>query len=89
MAISGNIIELGNWDPLGIALRPIEPRLYRASVHLPRGTVLEYKITRGHWESVEKCRDGWERTNRRLHVRRDEKVGLEVEAWNDLPKPTE
>ncbi len=84
IAICGSTSELGHWDPRGITLRRVEPHLYRAAIHVPRGTTMEYKITRGHWDNVEKRRDGSERANRRLLVTHDEKVTLEVERWSDL-----
>jgi len=84
IAISGNIAELGTWNAAGIRLLQVEPQLYRASAHVPRGAALEYKVTRGGWNSVETCRDGSERTNRRLRVNHDEKVTVDIEAWSDL-----
>jgi hypothetical protein len=84
ISICGNLVELGGWNARGMTLRPVGARLYRAALHVPRGTVMEYKITRGSWGRVEKCRDGSERTNRRMLVARDEEVNLEVERWSDL-----
>lgn len=83
VSICGNLQDLGNWNPRGVTLRRVAARLYRAALHVPRGAVVEYKITRGSWTNVEKCRDGSERTNRRLLVAHDQEVNLEVERWSD------
>jgi len=85
VALCGDTQQLGGWNPLGVLLRRVEPRLYRVTMHVPHGTSMNYKITRGRWSNVEKSHDGLERANRQLRVTRDEVVRLEVERWSDLP----
>lgn len=53
------------------------------SLDVPDGTLLEYKVTRGAWASVEKNADGSEMANRSLKVQGDATVKIEVAAWAD------
>lgn len=83
--ICGDVPELGDWGAAGVPLRQVEQQLYRADVYMPRGIEVQYKVTRGNWNSVEKHRNGAERANRRLVVTDDHEVTLDVECWSDLP----
>ncbi len=83
VSLCGNTAQLGSWNPLGVVLRRVAPDLYRVTMHVPQGTSMEYKITRGGWQAVEKCADGSERANRTLHVTGDTQVLLAVERWGD------
>lgn len=50
---------------------------------LEPGYALQYKVTRGNWESVEKDAKGGEIPNRTLEARTDLRVRIRVEAWRD------
>jgi enterochelin esterase-like enzyme len=75
--VSGNIPELGPWDPAGLAL---EGEGTRRSVHLnvPRGTELEYKFTLGTWDREALGPSGMVMPNHRLTVDRD------IEATHEI-----
>jgi len=81
--LCGNDPAVGGWDPMGVALEYFETRLYRLELRLRIGTKLEYKFTRGSWQTVEKKRDGTERPNRVLSVQVAQDLLANVEAWND------
>lgn len=80
--LTGSIDALGPWSPSGLELEPAGER-YRGTLTVPRGTVLEFKVTRGSWETVEKNGDGSERPNRRWLVEGDEEVEVAVARWAD------
>jgi predicted alpha/beta superfamily hydrolase len=90
--LAGNHAELGQWKGQGLKLtRALEGR-HAASLTLPAGTALEYKVTRGSWESVEKGTSGEELPNRTFRMgSRSERVSLTVSRWADtspVPPPS-
>src|SRR5262245_10991210 len=69
--IAGNHAKLGGWKADGLELKRADNGSYRGSIQVPRGTALEYKITCGTWESVEKGPGGEEVANRTLKADQD------------------
>src|SRR4051794_30959238 len=51
--LSGNHAALGKWNGAGVKLSRTPDGRYAGSFSVPAGTVLEYKVTRGVWETVE------------------------------------
>jgi predicted alpha/beta superfamily hydrolase len=86
--IAGSLEAFGSWQGKGLALKRLDDGRYHAKVQLPDGAKLEYKITRGSWETVEKNKDGSEIPNRQLTVKPDLKVEIEVQAWASASKQT-
>lgn len=80
--VAGNVKELGGWNANGLELKRGEDGKYRGSLRVRRGTGLEYKLTRGTWETVEKSADGAEIANRTLAAKEDATVELEVAGWS-------
>src|SRR5262245_9656988 len=59
--LSGNLPELGNWSGGRLRLkRSAEDGRYHGQLTVPRGTKIEYKVTRGSWATVEKGPHGEE-----------------------------
>ena len=79
--LTGSVDGLGPWDPAGLPLRG--DGLWVGELQLPVGTELEFKATRGSWETVEKDRQGDEIDNRRWRVDGDETVAFTVARWAD------
>lgn len=90
--VAGSLAAVGTWKPDGLVLKPDSKRFYSARVALPRDAVLEYKVTLGSWQRVEKQRNGAEIPNRRLEVTAGAVAEIEVEAWargtTTKPKPS-
>ena len=83
--VRGDLPQLGAWEGAGLTLERNGPRLWTGTLALPRGTVFEFKVTRGGWETVEKDPDGGEVPNRRAVADGDPLVALQVARWADLP----
>ena len=81
--ISGNLPELGPWDPGKVQLHRVGIHALATTLELPPGMAFEYKITRGSWETVEKGPGGEEIANRRLTIARAETVQVAVSKWRD------
>jgi predicted alpha/beta superfamily hydrolase len=60
-----------------------EDGVYSVVASLPKDKQIEYKVTRGSWETVEKNADGSEINNRTLTPTKDASVEIEVKAWAD------
>jgi hypothetical protein len=83
--ISGNF---NNWDPGDpeYIMRRNADSVYE--VTLPKGIgMVEFKFTRGDWSTVEKNLCGEEVSNRQAVYGRQDVVEVEIDSWNDLPKP--
>lgn len=49
--ITGNLPDLGDWDPAGIPLNKDSEGFYRLQISAGRGSIIECKITRGTWKT--------------------------------------
>ena len=79
--------SFNNWNPgdENFLLKAVEGKP-DITIELPRGTV-EYKITKGNWETVECGNQGFPTENRKLFVDRDTTINIEIEHWVDhFPK---
>ena len=87
--IVGNHPKLGEWKTRGLPLKKVNSQQYQISFIIPKGTRLEFKFTRGSWETVEKASDLHERDNRKFFVKRGGVCHCRVDNWGDMgmPKP--
>lgn len=76
--LAGNLPELGGWSAAGVQLRRQEDGKWSATIDLPHGAIIEFKVTRGNWETVEKDPDGQEIENRRHTVNGDATLDVVV-----------
>ena len=79
---------LGTWSPAGLQMTRDADGTYVASAALPRGQPVEFKLTRGSWQTVEKKADGSEIANRVVTATDGQLITLNVEAWKDQAHPT-
>lgn len=84
--ISGNIKQLGAWQPNGLKLDRTEANNFWAEFSVPVGTRVQFKVTRGSWQTVEKDKLGNDIANRELVAMASEdgvpqKVSIVVERW--------
>jgi predicted alpha/beta superfamily hydrolase len=64
--ITGNDPLLGLWDAGAVDMDPAATDMWTITLALPANAGIEYKYTRGSWETVEKASDGGEIANRTL-----------------------
>lgn len=76
--LAGNLPELGNWSAAGVQLNRQPDGKWSATIDLPAGASIEFKITRGNWETVEKGPDGQEIGNRTHTVNGDATIDVVV-----------
>ncbi len=87
--ISGNLPEIGQWNGAGVRGRQVAPNVFEIVQRFPRGASLEFKVTRGSWETVEKGLKGEEIANRRFVAATSETVDVVVANWRDFGPQTE
>lgn len=78
--LAGNAASLGQWKPDGLLLSRGDDGHYRASQKVPRG-IVEFKLTRGSWDSIEVGVDGRSISNRRQRVSQPILIRAQVQAW--------
>lgn len=89
--IAGNIKQLGTWQPKGLKLDRTEANVFGAEFSVPVGTRMQFKVTRGSWQTVEKDKLGKDIANREVVATASEdgvpqKVSIVVERWG-LSRP--
>ncbi len=77
--------SLNGWNPAapGFAFSRQGDGTHRLEIDVRAGTLVEYKITRGSWDTVETAADGSDRPNRRLEVVCEVTVEAAVARWAD------
>jgi hypothetical protein len=83
--IAGSADMLGAWAPDGFPLTRLGENLWSASAILPSAETVEYKVTRGSWDTEEALESGESPANSVLEPGGDEKVARRVAAWKDRP----
>ena len=85
VVIVGTDPSLGNWQAeRGLVLDHCDDGKFRGAADLPNG-ILEFKITRGSWDTEETHLDGTVVLNYQYLVLHDLAVSIEVDKWKDSP----
>ncbi|HEY6435043.1 MAG TPA: carbohydrate-binding module family 20 domain-containing protein, partial [Ignavibacteriaceae bacterium] len=81
--ITGNDSRLGNWQPDSIQLEKDEKSMWTKSFSFERGKKLEFKITRGSWETEALNGDGSVPKNIMLELMNDTTIQIKINLWAD------
>ncbi len=79
--LTGSTPSLGTWDGGAIGLLDLGRGRWRTTALVPSGGAVEYKYTRGSWDTVEKAEDGSELPNRGVLADRPRLVRDRIAAW--------
>lgn len=82
--ITGNHSNLGSWNPGAIKLYEEHDRTWTREVKLNEGMMVEYKITRGHWDNEAVNEQGLVPPNYTFKVQSDTTIEVNVANWKDL-----
>jgi len=82
--IAGNLSEFGEWQAEGLKLNRRPDTTWEAMLDLPEGTTMQFKITRGSWETEMVDIHGFELPNFNLVVRQDTTIEIVAHGWRDL-----
>jgi hypothetical protein len=83
--LAGDDEALGAWKAAGVAMNKGADGVYTATISVPAGSKIEYKLNRGSWPTVEKAADGSEIDNRQLTADQSQTVEVTVAVWADIP----
>ncbi len=83
--LSGNLPELGPWEPDGLAMTG-EGRERYAQLHAPQGASVEYKFTLGSWANEALGEDGLVPGNYVLVVEGNVEASHEIAAFKNLDR---
>ncbi len=81
--VAGNTLELGNWNPGKVILDNKNNKNWRKTIEVIKGTRLEYKFTKGNWQTEALHDDATLPQNSILMVERDTTVATVVNNWRD------
>lgn len=81
--ISGNKPELGNWNPAIIALEKNNDSTYAREFKFYKGEVIEFKFTKGSWDSEALNDDESIPGNFIFKVERDTSINYRINHWKD------
>ncbi|MEZ6190531.1 MAG: alpha/beta hydrolase-fold protein [Phycisphaerales bacterium] len=79
--LCGDDPQLGGWDGAGLELTPAGGNEYEGELDFVRGAQVQFKATRGSWQTVEKNEFGEEIENRWVIADQDKDVPVVVAAW--------
>jgi predicted alpha/beta superfamily hydrolase len=80
--VAGSLPNVGGWKANGVKLARQSDNTYTGSLDLETGRTLNFKITRGTWQTVEKNADGSERPNRTVLVdATTRQIDVTVDRW--------
>ena len=86
--ITGNQDTLGNWQPDGFPLTRVDDNVWLGTALLPNDRPIEFKITRGSWNSEETLADGSAPGNQAVEPGGDRIVTHAISGWMDMgPAP--
>ena len=66
--VAGNLAAIGSWSPDGLRFKRNAEGQFVATFTAPSDAMVEYKLTKGTWGTVEKDAKGGDIANRRLKV---------------------
>jgi len=81
--IAGNQPELGNWNPRAVKLTRTSNITWEKLFEFPKGTILEYKFTRGDWSKEALNSQGMIPQNSVLKVSKDTLIKVWIHKWRD------
>lgn len=84
IVLVGNLPSLGSWNPAhGRRMILQEKGKFRLSLPLPEDTTIEYKLTRGSWETEALNEEGGIPGNNKILIRKDTTLTHTVPEWKD------
>ena len=81
--LTGDAHELGRWQPDAVPLTRMDDNRWEVVLALRQATPIEFKVTRGTWETEEVDARGNVCPNHRLEPKDGARVEFEVAGWKD------
>jgi len=81
--ITGNHELLGDWSPDGMPLTRVDDNVWSGTAVIPADSTVEYKITRGSWQTEEVLEDGNTPPNAVIKPDGNRLISHQVARWKD------
>ncbi|MBZ0199616.1 MAG: hypothetical protein K8H86_07100 [Ignavibacteriaceae bacterium] len=81
--IAGNFENIGGWQPNLVPLEKQNDSLWTLEKKFPKGAAVEYKFTRGSWNTEAASKDGMIPGNNRIKAFLNSTVKHNITAWKD------
>ncbi len=84
--ITGNHEELGGWNPLAVQMQNVSGNVFRKTIQVADGARLEYKFTKGSWETEAMFEPGVIPDNCVADIESDTVLKHTIKMWNNGQK---
>lgn len=81
--ISGNNESFGNWNPGAVQLNKSGKNKWKSVFSFPKGTLLEFKLTKGSWETEAQFEAGVTPGNFSFTTHKDTTVSVTINHWSN------
>jgi predicted alpha/beta superfamily hydrolase len=81
--ITGNLKELGSWNPSKAPMQKVSDNLWRKTFLLEKDSDVEFKFTLGSWSKEALDKDGHVPQNNFLSVMNDTTIVFKIDKWKD------
>ncbi|MDP2303086.1 MAG: alpha/beta hydrolase-fold protein [Ignavibacteria bacterium] len=85
--ISGNHQTIGNWDPKAIPLELNKKNIWTKKISFPKGIKVEFKLTKGSWETESQIEPGVNPENYSFTTNKDTAISITINHWRDQNPP--
>lgn len=84
--LAGSLPVLGNWAPDGLLLKRQADGTYQGTFEVLPQTAVQFKVTRGRWQNVERDAEGRDIANRQFVAKpqpdgQPQRIEIQVSAW--------
>ena len=81
--IVGNLKEIGNWNPSEVKLNKLTDSTWQRSFNIEKDEILEFKFTKGSWQSEALDDEGNLPGNYILKIKNDTTLTFKISKWKD------
>uniref|UniRef100_A0A7V2ZJD4 Histidine kinase n=1 Tax=Ignavibacterium album TaxID=591197 RepID=A0A7V2ZJD4_9BACT len=81
--IAGNLPQFGEWSPNKVPLMKVDAFLWSMTFELNKGDFIEFKFTKGDWNSEALTDDKLVPSNHKLTVANDTTLYFKINYWKD------
>lgn len=85
--LAGNHELLGVWNPGKVVLESKDNKLWKKTIKFPKNLNIEFKITRGSWETEGQLVSGVTPENFSFRTNKDTLISIKINDWKDKNPP--
>lgn len=81
--VVGNQEELGSWNPIAVPMQNVSGKIFTKTIQVTDGTRIEYKFTKGSWETEAMFEPGVIPENCVAKIESDTVLKHSIKTWNN------